>query len=66
MDVLQDVVMMCHEMEKALDGKLRDMPAQVSPVCGGGGIGPLEVELLPAHLEECLVLGVVKYTHTNG
>ena len=29
--LLQDVVMMCHEVEKALDVKLRDMPAQVSP-----------------------------------
>ena len=29
--ILQDVVMMCHEVEKALDVKLRDMPAQVSP-----------------------------------
>lgn len=27
---IQDVVMMCHEVEKALDVKLRDMPAQVS------------------------------------
>lgn len=26
----QDVVMMCHEVEKALDRKLQDMPAQVS------------------------------------
>ena len=26
----QDVVMMCHEVEKALDRKLLDMPAQVS------------------------------------
>lgn len=27
---VQDVVMMCHEVEKALDRKLQDMPAQVS------------------------------------
>ena len=25
----QDIVMMCHEMEKAFDRKLQDMPAQV-------------------------------------
>jgi hypothetical protein len=28
--------MMCHEMEKALDLKLRDMPAQVSRQAGPG------------------------------
>ena len=33
---MQDVVMMCHEMEQALDRKLEDMPAQVSNcVCRG-------------------------------
>lgn len=30
--VLQDVVMMCQEVEKALDRKLQEMPAQVSTV----------------------------------
>lgn len=32
----QDVVMMCQEVEKALDQKLQDMPAQVSSHGGHG------------------------------